>query len=72
MSLQETANGYWLVYYANDRGETAYGPYHENEILNRLTLAPFFFEEMVFIYHLLESRDSDLRELGIRLLKTLI
>lgn len=72
MYLQETASNYWLVYFVNDHGETPYGPYNEDELLSRLTLAPFFFEEMVFIYHLIESRDTDLRELGIRLLRKLI
>jgi hypothetical protein len=72
MSLRETANSFWLVYYANDQGESSYGPYHENELLNRLALAPFFFNEMVFIYHLLENRDADFRELGVRLLRKLI
>ncbi len=72
MSLQETASGYWLVYYADDHGETSYGPYHENELLNRLTLAPFFFDEMVFVYHLIENKDTDFRELGVRLLRKLI
>ena len=67
--LQETADGFWLIYYANNQGETAYGPYHEDELLERLTLAPFLFEEIVFIYHLIENRDSDLHDLGVRLLK---
>ena len=72
MSLRETANSFWLVYYANDQGETSYGPYHENDLLNRLALAPFFLDEMVFIYHLLEDRDTDFCELGVRLLRKLI
>ena len=68
--LQQTAQDHWLVYYANDEGETAYGPFEESELLNRLTLAPFFFEEIVFIYHLVESKDEDLKDLGVRLLKS--
>lgn len=72
MYFRETAAGYWLVYYANDHNETSYGPYHEGELLERLKLAPFFFEEMVFVYHLIESHDQDLHQLGIRLLKSLI
>lgn len=72
MFLQETAKGYWLVYYANDHGETSYGPYHERELLERLSLAPFFFEEIVFVYHLIENKDIELRDLGIRLLKSII
>ncbi len=69
MSFRETAKGYWLVYYANDQGETSYGPFHEVELLSKLAMAPFFFEEIVFIYHLLENGDQNLRELGVRLLK---
>ena len=70
--LRETAHGYWLVYYANNQHETSYGPYAEAELLDRLQLAPFFFEEIVFVYHLIESKDKDLRQLGVRLLKNLI
>lgn len=70
--LQETAKGHWLVYYVNDSGETIYGPYDEQELLGRLTLAPFYFEEIVFVYHLVESKEEDLKTLGVRLLKGLI
>ncbi len=70
--LRETANGYWLIYYANEHHETSYGPYSEQELLDRLQLAPFFFEEIVFVYHLVESDDQDLHQLGLRLLKSLI
>jgi hypothetical protein len=70
--LRETANGFWIVYYANDHHETSYGPYPEEELLERLKLAPFFFEEIVFVYHLIESKDADLHQLGVRLLKKLI
>jgi hypothetical protein len=72
MFFRETASNHWLVYYANNQQETAYGPYHESDLLERLQLAPFYFEEMVFVYHLIESRDTELHNLGIRLLKTLI
>ncbi len=72
MYLRETASGYWLVYYTTDRNETSYGPYHENELLERIKLGPFFFEEIVFVYHLIENKDPDLHQLGIRLLKNLI
>ena len=70
--LQESASGYWLIYYANNSGETAYGPYAESELSERLSLAPFFFEEIVFVYHLVESKDKDLNALGLRLLKKLL
>ena len=70
--LQQTAKDHWLVYYANDEGETAYGPFAESELLNRLMLAPFYFEEIVFVYHLVESKDVDLKDLGVRLLKSLV
>ena len=70
--LQETAAGHWLVYYANDEGENSYGPFSEEELLERLTLAPFLFEEIVFVYHLIENKDQALHELGIRLLKKLL
>ena len=70
--LQATAYEYWLVYYATDELETVYGPYHESELLERFTLAPFYFEEMVLTYHLVESNDTDLRQLGVRLLKSLL
>ena len=70
--FRETADGYWLVYYASDQNETSYGPYPEVELLERLKLAPFFFEEIVFVYHLIESKDKDLHQLGVRLLKNLI
>ena len=48
------------------------GPYDELELLERLTLAPFYFEEIVFVYHLIESQDKDLNAVGLRLLKTLL
>ncbi len=70
--LRETASGYWIIYYASDSHETSYGPYAEEELLDRLQLAPFFFEEIVFVYHLIESSDVDLHQLGLRLLKSLI
>ena len=70
--LQESAANFWLVSFANDQGETVYGPYQESELLERLTLAPFYFEEIVFVYHLVESQDKDLNALGLRLLKTLL
>ncbi len=70
--LQQTARDHWLVYFVNDQGETAYGPFDEQELLTRLTLAPFFFEEIVLIYHLIESKDVDLKNLGVRLLKNLL
>lgn len=72
ISLRSTADGYWLVYYANDQNETSYGPYHESELLERLKLAPFFFEEIVLVYHLIENKDRVLHNLGVRLLKTMI
>ena len=70
--LQESAANFWLVSFVNDQGETVYGPYDEPELLERLTLAPFYFEEIVFVYHLVESQDKDLNTLGVRLLKTLL
>ena len=71
ISLRQTADHYWLVYYANDHKETSYGPYHENELLEQLKLAPFFFEDIVFVYHLIEHKDRDLHRLGVRLLKSM-
>jgi len=71
ISLRQTADDYWLVYYANDQKETSYGPYREGELLERLKLAPFFFEEIVFIFHLIENEDRDLHQLGVRLLKSM-
>ena len=70
--LRQTADDYWLVYYADDQKETSYGPYHEDVLLEQLKLAPFFFEEIVFVYHLLENKDMDLHQLGVRLLKSMI
>lgn len=72
LCLQETAKGHWLVYYTIDEGETAYGPYEEQELAARLTLAPFYFEKIVFIYHLVENKDRELKNLGVRLLKNLL
>ncbi len=70
--LRESAQGYWLIYYANDQGETVYGPFEESELLARITLAPFYFEEIVFTYHLIESKDAVLHQLGVRLLKGML
>ena len=69
MYLQQTADRFWLVYYVTNQQEVSYGPYDESELLERLTLAPFYFEEIVFAYHLIENQDKDLNQLGVRLLK---
>lgn len=70
--FQESAQHHWLVYFVDDEGETVYGPYHEDEILERLSLAPFLFEEIVLVYHLVESKEEELKELGVRLLQKLV
>ncbi len=70
--FQESAHQHWLVYFVDDQGETVYGPYNEDELLERLCLAPFLFEEIVLVYHLIESKDDDLKNLGVRLLKKLV
>jgi hypothetical protein len=72
MYLQESASGFWLIYYANDQGETVYGPFSEDELMERLSLAPFYFEEIVFVYHLVENQDQELQKLGVRLLRRLL
>jgi hypothetical protein len=72
IGLIQTADDYWLIYYATDDNEFSFGPYSESELLNRITLAPFLFEEMVFIYHLIENSDPELHDLGVRLLRKLI
>ena len=66
--LQELAHNHWIIYYVDGK-EAAYGPYSEKELLERIAMAPFFFDEIVFVYHLVENRDKDLKDLGIRLLK---
>jgi len=69
--LQELSEQ-WIIYYVDSQGkEKAYGPYPEPELMEQITLSPFFFEQIVFVYHLIEHSDPDLRDLGIRLLKRL-
>lgn len=69
--LQEISDQ-WIIYFVDDQGkEIAYGPYLEPELLEQVTLSPFFFEEIVFVYHLIEHKDTDLRDLGVRLLRLL-
>ena len=60
----------WYLFYLDEQGnETQFGPYREVDILPRVNLAPFYFEEIVFVYYLIETRDDEVRNLGIRLLK---
>lgn len=70
--LLEAASKFWIVCYVNDEIESSYGPFPEKDLLNRLTLAPFHFDEMVLIYHLVENPDTQLKDLGVRLLRQLI
>jgi len=70
--LLEAASKFWIVYYVNDNDELSFGPFHEKELLIRMTLAPFYFDQMVLIYHLVENPDAQLKDLGVRLLRQLI
>ncbi|GAB4342161.1 MAG: hypothetical protein OHK0038_22000 [Flammeovirgaceae bacterium] len=68
--LQEEEKGKWYVFYVDKDGkETRFGTYGEAELLKRITQKPFYFEEIVFVYYLIEHKDKDIKELGIRLLK---
>lgn len=70
LSLKKNEDNKWLIYYLDqNEKETEYGPYEEDAILPRISLAPFFFDEMIFIYHLIEHNNQLIRNLGVRLLK---
>jgi len=72
VKLTPTPKGLWQVFYIDEQAqETVYGPYKEQELLERIQLAPFYFEEVVFIYYLVESNHDPLRNLGIHLLKSI-
>ena len=72
VKLAPTLEGLWYVYYIDEQGrETEYGPFKEPELLKRIQLAPFSFEEVVFIYYLVESDQDPLRNLGIQLLRSI-
>ncbi len=72
VKLASSPEWLWYVFYIDEQGrETEYGPYQEQELLERIQLAPFYFEEVVFIYYLVESIQDPLRNLGIHLLKSI-
>ena len=62
----------WKLYYINKDGEeTEFGPMNEEDILEAVSHDPFYFEEIVFVYYLVEHKDEELKELGVRLLKVI-
>jgi NDP-sugar pyrophosphorylase family protein len=72
MYLQEEEKGKWLIFYVDkDGNESKFGTYEEAELLKRITQKPFYFEEIVFVYYLVEHKDKEIKDLGIRLLKQL-
>lgn len=71
--LQEAdEKGKWFIFYVDKNGhESQFGAFSEQELLKRITQKPFFFEEIVFVYYLVEHKDLEIKDLGIRLLKFL-
>jgi hypothetical protein len=70
MYLQEEEKGKWLIFYVDKNGnESKFGVYEEATLLKKITQKPFYFEEIVFVYYLVEHKDKDIKDLGIRLLK---
>jgi len=68
LSMEENRN--WLIYFVDESGnESTFGPFDPPNILNRITMGPFYFEEIVFVYYLVESLEESLRDLGVELLK---
>ncbi len=70
--ISSTENNQWVLFYIDDQeAETEYGPYDMKEVLERIVLAPFFIDEIVFVYHLVEHNNETLNALGVDLLKHL-
>ena len=62
--------GRWNLFYVDkDGNETTFGPMEEAEIIEAVTSKPFYFDEIVFVYYLVEHKDPELKDLGVRLLK---
>ncbi|MCS6834053.1 MAG: hypothetical protein NZ521_10805 [Flammeovirgaceae bacterium] len=71
--LQEAdEKGKWFIFYVDKAGnESQFGAFSESELLKRIVQKPFFFEEIVFVYYLIEHKDQEIKDLGVRLLKLL-
>ena len=68
--IQSEENGKWNLYYIDKDGkETLFGNLTEVDILSTVSKKPFYFDEIVFVYYLVEHKDEELKELGVRLLK---
>lgn len=68
--IQSAEGGFWKLFYIDkDGNETEYGPLSEEEILKTVSEKPFYFDEIVFVYYLVEHKDEELKDLGVRLLK---
>ena len=68
--IQDTEDSKWNLYYIDKDGEeTTYGPFSDAEILENIGHDPFFLEEIVFVYYLIEHEDPEVKMLGVNLLK---
>ncbi len=68
--IQSAAEPLWKLFFVDKEGkETEFGPLTEKGLLDAISAAPFFFDEIVFVYYLVEHKDEELKELGVRLLK---
>ena len=64
------SGGEWFLFYVDEKGrESEFGPFSESELLDRIELAPFLVEPLVFVYYLVESKDPQIHNLGVQLLK---
>ena len=62
--------GEWFLFYVDEKGhESEFGPFLEPELFDRIELAPFLVESLVFVYYLVESSDQQIHNLGVQLLK---
>lgn len=68
--IQSAENGTWKLFYVDKDGvETIFGPMPEEQIIETVSKSPFYFDEIVFVYYLVEHKDPELKDLGVRLLK---
>lgn len=70
IKIGSESDGEWFLFYVDEQGrESEFGPFSEPELLDRIGLAPFLVEPLVFVYYLVESNDQEIHNLGVRLLK---
>ena len=72
ISLEQMDDEMWIIYFKDEEGsEKRYGPHNDLELLSAITKSPFLLDELVWVYHLVESTEDDIKQLGVSLLKNL-